>query len=348
MLYTYRLNSGGVKASNSISTAVYSGEVGNSITTAVTRNVDDSTKFDVKTYFEGKLYDTQTVENVKELVPNIYVTFENASTLTESAGEKLAGGTDGTVDGAAHQKFLDLIESYAFNAIGTNSTDTTTKALYAAFTKRMRDDNGVKFQCVLYDYAKADYEGVVSVTNKVTTDGFEESDLVHYVTSLIGGCAVNKSNLNHAYSGELDIDTSYTQTELANFIDAGKFTFHKVGNEIKVLSDCNTLMTTTVDKGDIFKDNKTIRVIDQIATDIAYIFNEKYLGVIPNDDSGRTALWNDVVKIHKELSDIAAIEEVADDDIVISQGNTNKSVLISDKITIIGTMAQLYMNVTVQ
>ena len=55
------------------------------------------------------------------------------------------------------------------------------------------------------------------------------------------------------------------------------------------------MVTTSDTQGDIFKDNQTVRVMDQIANDIAVLFSTKYLGVVPNDAAGRVSLWSDIV-----------------------------------------------------
>ena len=65
--------------------------------------------------------------------------------------------------------------------MGVAVTDDATKSLYAAYSRRMRDEIGVKFQLVLYDYAKADYMGVISVNNRVLDEGWSEAGLVYWV-----------------------------------------------------------------------------------------------------------------------------------------------------------------------
>ena len=158
---------------------------------------------------------------------------------------------------------------------------------------------------------------------------------------------VNKSLTNKKYDGEYKINTNYTQNELIQSIKDGEFVFHKDGNEIKVLSDINSLTTVSDEKGDIFNDNQTIRVIDQIAMDIALIFNKKYSGQVPNDENGRISLWNDIVKHHEHLQKIRAIENFNEDDIVVTQGESKKGVLVQNKITVVNAMTQLYMIVKV-
>ena len=114
------------------------------------------------------------------------------------------------------------------------------------------------------------------------------------------------------------------------------------------LEDINSLTTTTVDKGNDFKYNQTIRVVDQIANDIAKLFNTKYLGKIPNNASGRVSLWADIVAHHKELETLQAIESFNPSLLKVEQGATKKSVVVNDVITVVNSMAQLYMTVVVQ
>ena len=107
------------------------------------------------------------------------------------------------------------------------------------------------------------------------------------------------------------------------------------------------MVTTSDTQGDIFKDNQTIRVIDQIANDIAVLFNTKYLGVVPNDAAGRISLWSDLVAHHRQLEQIRAIENFSESDITVEQGNTKKSVVVTDFVTVVNAMSKLYMIVTV-
>lgn len=95
-----------------------------------------------------------------------------------AAGIKLSDGTNGTTSGESHQKYLDKIESFAYNAMGVVVEDEVTKRLYVSFVKRLRDEMGIKFQLVLYNYKEADHMGVISVKNKVLDDGESAASLV--------------------------------------------------------------------------------------------------------------------------------------------------------------------------
>ena len=344
-LYLYRLTSGGVKATNTYATAKYCGTRGNNLKVVISNNVEEEEKFDVSLYIDDTtLLDKQTVSQMSELVDNDYVTWKSGASLSETAGEPLSTGTNGTVNGAAHQTFLDKAESYYFNILGCVSTEDEIKSLYVAYTKRLRDEVGAKFQLVVHN-KEADYEGVINVINDVEESPV--SSLVYWITGAEASCAVNASLLNKKYDGEFTVKADYTQSQLEGFINAGKFAFHNVGNDARVLSDINTLLTVSDTKGDVFKENQTIRVCDQIANDIANIFNTRYLGVVPNDANGRISLWNDIVKHHQQLQDIRAIENFTSEDITVAQGDSKKAVVVYDKVTVVNAMAQLYMTVEI-
>ena len=91
-----------------------------------------------------------------------------------------------------------------------------------------------------------------------------------------------------------------------------------------------------------------VRVIDQQGNDIASLFNEKYLGAILNNDSGRTSFWNDVVTLHQGYAQMGAIENFSSDDIEVAKGEGKKTIVVGASITVAGTMTKLYMTTVVQ
>lgn len=340
--YLYKLNAG-TKAENDIATAKCSGTRGNDIKIVIQNNVDNEEKYDVSTYLGTKEVDKQIVATAQELVENDYVVFKQ-NELTITAGIALTGGTNGEVTGETHQAFLSKMESYHCNAIGCLTKESAISNLYVEYAKRMRDKQGVKFQVVVYNNA-ADYEGVINVKN--TTEE-QETALVYWVTGIIAGCEVNKSNTNKTYDGEFTAVADYTQSQLESSIDAGEFVLHQVGDEIRVLVDINSLVNLTDEKKEEFKSNQTIRVIDQVATDVSSVFNSKYLGKIANNESGRTSLWNDVTTLFKDYQRVQAIENFEDADVSVAIGNDKKSVSIDAKIQVVNAMEKLYMTVVVE
>lgn len=348
ILYAYRLINNGVAATSKMAVARYPGIRGNDIRIAIAANIDDADKKDVITYLGDIKVDKQTVAAAADLKDNNFIVFNKDETLENTPNEKLEGGTNGdAITGTEYQGYLDAMESYSFTTMGTTATDEAVKALFASYTKRMSEEVGAKFQCVLFRYP-ADYEGVISLQNKVLDIGMEESALIPWLLGAEGGCALNRSVTNKTYNGEYSVDTALTQKELEESLAEGRLVFHSVGNETRVLKDVNTLVTYTETKNAGFSSNETIRVMYQIASDIAYLFNSKYLGKIPNDDSGRLSLWNSIVNYHQKLERMQAIMDFNANDVTVGPGEKINSVVVTDYITIMKTMEQLYMTVVVQ
>lgn len=348
--YFFKLMNTGVAAANTYCTAKYKGIRGNDLKTVVATNVDDGTKVDVSTYLGTTLLDKQTVlPNTDNLVDTDWVIWKSNVVLATTAGLALTAGSNGdALTGTEYQAALDALEAYSFNALGCLATTTQIADLFIAYAKRLRDEIGQKFQVVVYKRETADYEGVISVENTVTDAGALASSLVFWTLGAEAGCAVNKSVTNKLYDGEFTVDTNYTQAQLEAAILAGKFMFHKVGDKVRVLEDINTFVTVTTEKNSDFSSNQTIRVLDQIANDIAVLFNTKYLGQIPNDAAGRISLWNDIVTHHQQLQTIRAIEEFNPDLVIVAAGATKKAVVVNDVAQPVNAMGQLYMTVVVQ
>ena len=340
----FRLNTG-VKAQNELAVARYSGARGNDIKIVVSANADNADKYNVSTLLGSWEVDKQIVAGMGALKDNDYVVWKKDATLTATAGMPLTGGTSGEeIKGEDHTAFLDAMETCSFNVLCCPTLDETTKALYVAYTKRLRDDAGVKFQTVVYRKNDADYEGIISVENKTVE---KEQGLVYWAAGAEAACEINRTNDNKVYDGEYTVDTAYTQQQLADAISSGKFIFHRVSGDVRVLMDINTLTVFTDEKKEDFGSNQTIRVLDQIGNDIASMFNTLFFGKMPNDASGRVSLWNAVVTYVKKLSDLRAIEAMEADAIVVNAGENKRAVVVELPVTPVNCMSQLYMTVIV-
>ena len=347
-VHVYNLNTGGSKATSDLATAKYAGVRGNSLKYVVSANIDDESKKDVTLYLGNAKVDAQTVASAAELVDNDYVVWNKGASLEITAGTPLADGSNGSeVTAANYQTALDKLESYNYNVLIAPVADSAIISLFVAYTKRMRDQVGVKFQTVVYRNHEADYEGVVSVENSV---GGDETDYsaVYWVGGALAGCAVNKSITNAKYAGELAIDCPHTQSELEAGILAGKFMFHMVEDEIRTLRDINTFVSFVPEKSKDFSNNQVIRVIDQCANDTASIFNSKYLGKVQNDKSGRVSFWGDIVAHRKQLLGIRAIEDYNPDNLKVEQGDSKNAVAVSEILKPTVAMEKLYMTTVIE
>ena len=370
-VYCYRLDaSGAVKASCDFATAKYVGTRGNDIRIVVEADADVSSGYIVKTMVGSKVIDEQKVTDFAKLKDNDWVDFKAGCVLGTKPSESgddstvyvpagtypLTGGTTGTVNGEAHQNFLDAIESCSFNTLCCPvADDDTVKSLYVAFTKRVRDKLGSKFQLVGYDLSNPDYMGVINLKNSCTHPkiaNVNKASLVYWLTGAEAACNINRSLTNTAYDGELEIvikGVSETQAQLEDAMKSGMLAFHNSNGKIVILEDINSLVTLEENLGDIFQMNQTVRVCDQIANDIAVLFVTRYLGIVQNDATGRASLWNDIVYYLKELLRLRAIENLDTDKVTVELGRNKKTVLVNiNNLSVVNAMSQLYMAVVIE
>lgn len=356
-LYLYRLNSDAVKAQSTVATATCGGVRGNDIAVAISADINDASKFVVTTYLKTddvvKKVDEQSgLSTPKELVNNAYVTFNDMSTFTAQAATYLTGGTNGTaVQASDYQKYIELIEPFYFNVLGYAGSDNTIQNLFIAFAKRTRETTGQKFQVCLYNNTKANYEGIISLANKVSDAGAEPGAGVYWLTGAEASCPINKSLTNKIYDGEYNFNVQYKQYELEQFIKTGQIVFHNVADSAsgnvkgntRLLSDVNTFTEFSKERTKDFALNQVIRVLDNSAYDVARLFNNYYLGKTPNDKDGRIALWNDIVKLFEDYAKVRAIKEFESKDVEIpTEGDEKGSVVVNYEINPTVAMDKLY------
>lgn len=245
-------------------------------------------------------------------------------------------------------EICSALEPYSFNILAAYTSVAEEVKSYIDNVKAWRDDMGKKCQVVVYNATTPNHEGVINVVSTVSDEGADLHALVAWVAGAEAACAINSSCTNKLYDGEYSIITNKTQSELISCINNGQVAFHLVYGEVRMLEDVNSFTETTADKGEDFKSNQTIRVIDQIANDIAKLFNTKYLGKIPNNASGRVSLWGDIVAHHRKMETMQAIENFDANLLTVEQGENKKSVVVNDVITVVNAMSQLYMTVVVQ
>lgn len=349
-LLWYPINQTNVaRASNTFATAKGYGSRGNALKTVIQVNVDDTGKYDVSTYFDTELVDIQTVASASELVDNDYCTFKSSATLVVTAGESFANGKTGGFTSSNIQNWLNRMENYTFNAITLLLSGSDYQALVAEWTIRMRDEVGKKFQAVINadeeenpDFSR--HEGVIFQYNY---DSEYEDESTAWLCGACAGCNVNESLTNMLYDGEMEFYNIFTQSELEELIEKGLFVFHRVNDECRVLMDINSLIEYTDKKGSVFSSNQTIRICDQIAMDIATIFNNYYLGKVQNDEVGRTSFRGKIINHHNTLVGLRAITDFDSEDVTVEIGEDKGSVVVNDVITPVNAMDKLYMQVVV-
>ena len=91
-----------------------------------------------------------------------------------------------------------------------------------------------------------------------------------------------------------------------------------------------------------------LRVLDAIATTVANIFEEQYIGKVTNNEIGRSLLGGQISKYLASLQDIDAIQNFeADTDVEVLRGDSIDSVVVNVYIQPLDSMEKLYMTIYV-
>lgn len=350
----YRMDAGGTKATatvgNLTATAKYNGTFGNKINIAV---VADDTLYDIITYVDGAVVDSQKVSVVGDIDGNDYVDFSGTGSLTATSGTPLTGGTDGTVtDATAYPALFALLKMAKWQVYACFSSENTYKANAITFIKQMRDDEGRYVQAVISNYATADYEGIINSVSSVVIDDvtFSITDFVAIVAGMTAGADINESNTARVVDSATKIVNPMTDTQIKAGLSAGQFIISESSSgRIKVEQDINSLHTFTPEKPYDFSKNRVIRTLDEIGTTTKITWEDSYMGKVDNNDNGRAIFKTDLMKYGAELQRLSAIQNfdgVAD--INVAKGEAIDAVVAEWNVQPVDAMEKLYLNVNLR
>lgn len=360
--YLFRLDAGGSAAAvtlgNLSCTARYPGTAGNRISVQV---AEVDTLYAVTTFMDKLEVDRQVVANIDALAPNAYVTFAKADTaasLSAAVATPLSGGTDGTVtETTAYAAYLAALGAVSFTTLACISQNPATKAVIADFIRALREDRGIKVQGCLYDYASADYEGIISTNQgyKTASETVGASLLPVLIASLTAGAGVTESLTYYELADAVSIlDSTGEVHELsdaqitADLVQGKMLLSRRYDRKIVIEQDINTLHTFSIERPRAFAKNRVLRVLDEINHYIVTTFEGSFIGKVGNTEVGRATLRAAIVKYAKELSDAGAIEDFdSGDDVTVLPGETKTAVIVHFAVHPVDSLEQLYMTVYV-
>ncbi|RRJ62403.1 phage tail sheath protein [Paenibacillus oralis] len=353
----YRLGAtGATKASAAIgnltATAKYGGLRGNDLQIAIQSNIDLPGTFTVNTILDGETVASQVAATADQVVSNDFVDFAGTGALAATAGTPLENGTAGTGGMGEWTDAFTAFESETFNVLGIPTDDSSVKQLAVAFTKRLREDEGKKFQTVLYNYPQSDYEGVISLKNSVvTSDGLTVDPiyLLWEIAAMEAAANVNESLTYAIISNAVDTNPRYSNSQIIDALQNGELVLTASNGVVRIEQDINTLTTYTVDRSKAFSKNRVVRTLDAIANDLKSNFETNFIGKVNNDADGRNLYKASVIAYLDTLQGLGAIQNFdSQNDIDVLPGNDADSVIANLAIQPTDSMEKLYMTVTVR
>lgn len=380
-----RLNAGGTKAqvyvlgdsettASLLAQANFGGTAANKLSVLIVAEASGEGKyhgegFFVRTTLDGELVDEQNVKLPSELKANDYVSFtvgETLSTLSAVAAKDLSGGMNGTESDSNLTSILAKLTTMAWNTLGFCGKEAN-RSVIETYINNLRENKGKYRQGVVFNHTAADYEGIISPFQAFAVDDDDVEALeaggagvadaielrqrfvVGFVAAITAGADVNISNTYHAVPSNVTaVIPIYDEDEDVNsYLRNGAFIFtHDSKGNIVVERDVNTLHTYTQKRTPPFSKNRVIRALDEMSNTKVQIWESDFIGKIDNNDMGRTLLYNQIVKIIKNLISVGAFAE-SDYSAVVEQGDDVDKVRTYEQVRPVDSMEQLYSYVTV-
>lgn len=331
-------------------TAKYPGVRGNDITLVITALTEPESTFNVQTVVGGVIRDAQQAAQITDLVENDWVTWSGTGAVTATTATALTGGEDGTVQTAAYSSFLTALEPYQFDVLIYDGEEATVLTAYQSFIERMVNDEGKYCQLVAAEMTNPDSQFVINnISGAVMDDGttFTPQQVCWWLGGAEAGASYNESLTYAAYPNAVDVNPRLTNSDYVDAINAGQVALLAEDGVVKVEQDINSLVTFTVENGRAFHKNRIIRLCSTIANDLYREFSDNYIGIVNNNDQGRTMFKSAIVNYLLTLQGEQAIQNFDAEDITVTQGNDIDSVVVNLAIQVVDSIEKVYIVVTV-
>ena len=331
-------------------TAKYPGARGNDITLVITALTEPESTFNVQTVVGGVIRDAQQAAQITDLVENDWVTWSGTGAITATTAEALTGGVDGMVQTAAYSSFLTALEPYQFDVLIYDGEEATVLTAYQSFIERMVNDEGKYCQLVAAEMTNPDSQFVINnISGAVMDDGttFTPQQVCWWLGGAEAGASYNESLTYAAYPNAVDVNPRLTNSDYVDAINAGQVALLAEDGVVKVEQDINSLVTFTVENGRAFHKNRIIRLCSTIANDLYREFSDNYIGIVNNNDQGRTMFKSAIVNYLLTLQGEQAIQNFDAEDITVTQGNDIDSVVVNLAIQVVDSIEKVYIVVTV-
>lgn len=303
-------------------TAIYAGARGNSLTYVVEENPVSG--YDVSVYLDGsKVEAFEGITSADDLADSAYITFTADGDLAETAGVTLTGGTSGTTANADITAFLEAADNVSFDTMAFPFEDSTLLSAAKTKVKYMRENEGKKVQVVVANMTSPDYEGVINVTNSYELESGEltAAQATAFVAGMTAGATYTESNTYRTVEGAIAVVDAKSHEEAVDAINNGEF-FFSVNEQgaVVVEYDINSLITFSDGKGESYRKNRVLRVLDAF-------HNSLVLNFPPNKYDNSSTGWDIMEGIGKSILKLyyeaGAIDDVDyDEDFLVDRENS--------------------------
>lgn len=267
-----------------------------------------------------------------------------------------------------YNEALEYLETERFDYLVIPSIEQEETNSIVSWIKTQRE-NGKNCKAVLPN-TSGDTEGIINVATeefKVGNTVYSTEEYCSRIAGLIAGTPLTIS-CTYAPLNELSDCTRLTKAQMDAAIDAGKFIVFNDGEKVKVGRGVNSLITTTVDKGNQFKKIKIVEAMDMMYDDIKKTAEDSYLGKFSNSYDNKCLLisaiggyfeqltLDGIISTYSIVTDISAqkaflksigknVEGMSDED--IKRADTQDKVFLSATVKILDAIEEINLPINI-
>lgn len=344
-LILYRRNAGtkaaGTLAAGITVTARYGGLRGNDIALTVTPVGE---RFLIKTFVDTTEVDTQVVADPAGFKANLFVELSGAGEL-EEATVTLTGGEDGSV-GTLEGYFTEL-EKQEYNLIAYTGTDEAEALSLVNCVKeqRQKDVYVQLVQSVLSANSPAVYH--CTVGGKTERYGLTAAEACASIAGILAKQGITGSSTYFDVPWWTDVATRLTKLQQEIKVQNGEVLFVYLHGKVKVLYDINSLTTFTDEQPDYFRKGLVVRTLDQLASDLKALLDQRAIGKIRNSVDGRNQIKGMLTEmIIARYLEPGYIEQFSAGDVTVDPGTEIDAITATVGVKVNDTVDMIYVTVT--
>lgn len=218
------------------------------------------------------------------------------------------------------------------------------------FIQRIAEEAGVYAQLVMANATAPDSRFVINVMSGFTlSDGTEltPQQACWWVGGAEAGALYNQSLTYASVPGAVSASPMMTNSEYEKALQSGQLVLFADDGVVKIEQDINGLVTYTTDIGKVFRKNRVMRLCNTIANDIYKTFSTSYIGVVNNNEAGRSQFKAAIVGYLLDLQANSGIQNFTADDVEVLPGDDIDAIVVNIAIQAVDSIEKIYMTIEV-
>lgn len=264
---------------------------------------------------------------------------------------------------------LAILEVTYFDYLVVQDVETDAKQSTIATWIKAQRENKKLVKAILPNHA-GDSEAIINYATPAAIENDVTYKAEVYAARIAGVIAGTPTNMSCTFAplDELTDCTRLNKAERDAAIDAGKLILYHDGEKVKIARGVNSLTTTNGTKGNQYKKIKLVDAMDMIAGDIRTTAEDTYIGKFVNSfdnkcllisainqylatlipdgviSSGQVSIDIEANKAYAESKGVD-VTELTDDE--IKKYNTGDSVYLVGKVSLLDTMEEIELPITI-